>query len=346
MVLVPIIIPLRHGWNESFKNDSKVPEGTEDFVEYFTTSHLVTIHYENEIVTVENPSPATVNIITNGADVVVTSSEKYVEYRLTGTSNNGRFKLYSDYKSRVTLSGITLHNPIGAPINIQSGKRIFMVLSDGTTNTLSDGTDYTLEGTEDMKGTIFSEGQLVFSGNGNLIVEGNTRHAIASDDYIRMRSGNINITTAVRDGVHTKLFFLGEGGTMKINCQDDGIDVRYGDITITGGSYNIQSVDKGLVTSYDPLTNTAGDLVIPNVVIKGGVIDITTTGDRAHGIESVEDVEISAGNITIKATGFKSDGIQAVNTITLSGGVVDINVTDDCTNGTLIHTAGTLECNE
>lgn len=73
-------------------------------------------------------------------------------------------------------------NPSGAAINIQSGKRVFVVSPDGTENTLVVGSSYVLTDGEDMKGCFFSEGQLIFSGGGKLRVTGNYKHGICSDD--------------------------------------------------------------------------------------------------------------------------------------------------------------------
>ena len=272
--------------NSPIKNDSKNPIVDGDLVEYYDSKHIVTINYNDYSVTIDSPSASGIEVNIQEGDNTITSTLEGVEIRLTGETANGRFKLYSQYKCKVSLEGVTIHNPIGAAINIQSGKRIFIVLKEGTINNLSDGAAYTLEGTESMKGTFFSEGQLIFSGEGTLNVEGNFRHAIASDDYIRIRSGNINVTKVVRDAIHTKDYFIGDGGVVKLIAGDDGIVVSYGYIHINGGTYSITSEDKGIIASYDSLLNTTGDLIDSQVLIKGGNIKIITIGERSHDIES------------------------------------------------------------
>ena len=77
-------------------------------------------------------------------------------------------------KQGITLNEVSLTNPNGAVINVQGptsapnkGKRTFIVLKG--TNALADGTSYTdTPSTEDEKATLFSEGQLVFSGTGSI----------------------------------------------------------------------------------------------------------------------------------------------------------------------------------
>ena len=121
---------------------------------------------------------------------------------LNGTTTNGSFKVYSEKKFKLSLAGVSILNPVGAAINIQSSKRVFVVCADETTNVLTDGSSYTAttDG-EDMKACLFSEGQLIFSGGGSLTVTGNYKHAITSDDYVRFRSGcNITVVSAKKDG--------------------------------------------------------------------------------------------------------------------------------------------------
>lgn len=82
------------------------------------------------------------------------------------------------------------------------GKKVTVNLTEGTINTLTDGKKYADSGSEDMKGCFFSEGQLIFNGEGALYVQGNKKHGICSDDYLLVNSGNITITGAASDGIH------------------------------------------------------------------------------------------------------------------------------------------------
>ncbi|WP_214071746.1 carbohydrate-binding domain-containing protein [Mucilaginibacter sp. dw_454] len=260
-------------------------------------------------------SPATtsgVSIAQTGGNVVVTATATGVAYNLTGTSATGSFKVYSDKKYLVTLNNLNLINPVGPAINLQSKKRAFLVVADGTTNTLADGAVYaTAPNGEDQKGTIFTEGQLIFSGNGTLNVTGNNKHAICSDDYIRVSTGKINVLNSKSDGIHTNDGVIVDGGTIVINSASDGIEAEEGEIIINGGALNITSVGKGIVTSYD---DTDGS-VARYIIINGGNIIVKSTTDE--GISSKGSLTINKGTINSSAS---DDAFKADSAIFINGG--------------------------
>ena len=73
--------------------------------------------------------------------------------------------------------------------------RLNVRTKDYYTNTLCDGKSYTACGSEDMKGTIFSEGKIDIQGSGTLNVTGKKKHGIAGDDEVVIESGNIVMTS-------------------------------------------------------------------------------------------------------------------------------------------------------
>jgi TatA/E family protein of Tat protein translocase len=243
---------------DSATTSSGAPEGNtdraanaDDLLANSTFSSTVTIGF-GSTVTISNPLAAKgVTITESNGDVIINSTVAEVAYVLSGTTTNGSVKLYSDKKFKLTLNGVNITNADGPAINIQSGKRAFLVLADNTTNTLTDGATYTASGTEDMKATLFSEGQLIVSGNGSLSVKGNYKHAIASDDYIRVISGNITVIGAASDGIHTNDAFIADGGTISMTTSGDGIQCDEGYIVINNGVFTINVVDKGISATYD-----------------------------------------------------------------------------------------------
>lgn len=124
----------------------------------------------------------------SGAHVTVdmqTNSVKNVEIIVSGKSDDGSLKIYGEKKFKLTLDGVDLTSSSGPAINSQCKKRIFVHLAEGTTNRLTDAATYSddsyyLNGAtaddEDRKGCFFSEGNLVFSGTGVLVVQGNQKH--------------------------------------------------------------------------------------------------------------------------------------------------------------------------
>lgn len=54
-----------------------------------------------------------------------------VQYRLTGSTTDGSFKIYSVEKYGLTLDGVSIANSDGAAINSQCKKKMTLVLADG-----------------------------------------------------------------------------------------------------------------------------------------------------------------------------------------------------------------------
>ncbi|MBP8781959.1 MAG: carbohydrate-binding domain-containing protein [Paludibacteraceae bacterium] len=296
------------------------------------TTQVLISYNENSISTTNPLAGNGVSISNTEGNVVVTSTVAGVEYILSGTTSNGSFKIYSDFEFKLTLNGATITSTFGPAINIQSSKRVFVDLVDGKTSTLTDSSNYPdpLTATEDTKGCCFSEGQLIFMGNGNLFVNAKAKHAIASDDYIRVISGNL-VLEAMSDGLKSNDWIIIDNGYVSINAQDDGIQSDKGHIIINGGTVEVTSTDQGIAASYDAALT--GDYTIkPYIILNGGDITVSTTGESAHGVRTKDDVTINGGNINITTTGLKSDGIKANGKLTLAGGSALIQAFGKCTD--------------
>ena len=308
-----------------------------DFIENYKPKNTVVITYKEGKATYTG-KPSGVSVIVNGNHVTVTSAKSDIAYTLKGTTTNGSFKLYSDKKAQVTLDGVSITNPTGAALNIQSGKTMMIKLADGTTNYLEDGKSYTLEATEQQKGTFFSEGQLVFSGKGTLNVKSNYGHGIVSDDYVRVRGGNITINS-VRDGISTSDRFIMYGGVVNITAQQDGIDVDEGYIEIGGGQLTVSAVDEGITASYegDEDTGIVDPLITPYIDIKGGLIKVVTTGDKGHGIRAMSTFSMSGGIVQATTKGAGSKALMSEGGMSLTGGKVTV-----LTEGNALYEDGDL----
>ncbi|MBX3255947.1 MAG: carbohydrate-binding domain-containing protein [Chitinophagaceae bacterium] len=321
---------------------SGTPEGSaetgyneDDLVENSTFTSAVEINF-GAGVTITNPlAAAGVTIEQSGADITITSSVKEVAYILSGTTTEGSVKIYSTNKFRLTLNGVSISNSDGPAINIQSSKRAFVVLADNTTNTLTDGAAYTAPvNGEDAKAAFFSEGQLIFSGEGSLGIQGNYKHGICSDDYVRIRSGNIQVTGAVSDGIHANDAFIADGGNITITAGSDGIDVEEGFVIINDGTFTLNTVDDGIVASYEETDES----VTPYVTINGGTITVKTT--VGEGIESKSVLTINDGDISLQTA---DDGLNASDAIYINGGTVYAYATGNDaidSNGTITITGG------
>lgn len=305
-----------------------------DFIENYAPKNTVVITYKEGKVTYTG-KPSGVDVEISGAHVLVDSYKKNIAFTLKGATTNGSFKLYSDKKAQINLNGVSITNPTGAAINIQSGKTMLVNLVDGTTNCLEDGKEYTLTSGEQQKGTFFSEGQLVFSGKGALNVKSNYGHGIASDDYVRVREGKITINS-VRDGISTKERFIMYGDELTINAGQDGIDVGEGHIEIGAGKLIVNAADEGITASYegDEDTGVIDPLITPYIDIKGGLIKVVTTDGKGHGIRAMSTLSMSGGIVQVVTKGAGSKALMAEGDMSLTGGKVTA-----CTEGNALYEA-------
>lgn len=308
-----------------------------DFIENYEAEDTIIVSYNGIGATITG---GVSDISVEGAHVTVDRGGENIVYVLTGTTDNGSFKIsYSKKKTQIVLDGVRIMNPTGAAINIQSSKTIIVKIADGTTNYLEDGSSYELIEGEQQKGTFFSEGQLIFSGNGSLIVKSNYGHGIASDDYVRVRGGNITIKST-RDGINAKERFVMYGGTVDIEAGQDGLDVGEGYIEIGAGKLNIQAVDEGLTASYEGDDDGhIDDNVTPYIDIKGGFVKVATTGDKGHALRAMSTFSMSGGCVVQAITrGAGSKALMSEGDMSLSrsrltaiteGGVLSETIVSD-----------------
>ena len=295
-------------------NTTNTGDDSSDLVDNETWSSTINIVWNGTNVTVTGSADG-VSVSNSNGYVTVTSTAKHIEYAVSG-SGTGQLNIYSDYKFKLSLKGLSLACSDGPAINNQCKKTCYAVL--GGTNTLSDGSSYA-SSSEDRKAAFFSEGQICFSGSGSLTITGNYKHALASDDYIRFCSGTgtIDLTAKVSDGLHTNDGVIINDGTLTINAVGEGIQCDTSSVVITGGTITVTSTtDKGI-------------LAYANIDISGGTITAVATGTSSsgwgsssgtpEGIEAKGTITISGGKVFAQA---KDDAIIAGGDLTISGGYV------------------------
>lgn len=286
-----------------------IPSTNEDYIENNTFSHTINIHFDGSNVSTSGQYPG-VTISSQGAKVEVHSTAKKVHFYLSGNTDNGSFKIYSEKKFALSFNGISINNPTGAAINIQSKKRAYIVLEDGTTNTLSDGTTYTDEiANEDMKSTLFSEGKMLFSGKGKLRIYGHAKAGICSDDYIMFRPfNNIYVKATASNAIRGKEGIYVYGGV--INAETSATAAKafttQGDITISGGRIVALTSGNG---QYDSETNdisAAACIKADGAInIAGGNVMCKSTGNGGKGITTKKHLHVSAGQVKVIVEGTK-----------------------------------------
>lgn len=353
------VIPTWNGETATDANLDVVGNGNAFYHENNNFSNTVTITYSGGNATIESNnsnivchqagSHVTIDMLTNGIG--------NTEIKLKGKSNDGSLKLYGGSKVKLTLQGVELTSANGPAINNQCKKALYIHTENGTTNRLSDAATYGNDAyylndpaAEDRKGCLFSEGSVVFSGTGTIVIAAKYRHGIASDNYIYTRPGaTIAITEAAKNAIHAK------GDT------DDGIGVH-----IQGGLIyaNISSpAGKGIKTDLNVdicggkvLINTEGDGEFDNetsdtsspaaikadgnINISGGEHILRSSGSGGKGINATGNLSITGGTTTAITTGNQyiyseeltssPKGVKADGNISVNGGTLNIAATGNC----------------
>lgn len=255
--------------------------------------HLL-VNYDNATATVRNPYLLQgVTATVDGAYVTVNNDNTNEEFttELSGTTVNGAFTYYGTYKTTIQLSGLNITSQHGAAIDIECGKRVDLLLKRDTENTLVD-----CAGGE-QKAALYCKGHLEIDKAGILNVTGRTAHAIAAKEYLKLKKsdGVINILGAVKDGIHCKQYFLGNGFSLNIdNVGDDCIqaeldgeanddNIKDGTLIINNGTYTLRNSANGTTEGTD--IHTAKGLTADgDMQLNAGVISIAMSGSGGKGI--------------------------------------------------------------
>ncbi len=286
--------------------------------EVITTDGTISIVFSEDGVSVSGDPSGIVSV--SGCDVTVNNtSEALITYELSGTSSDGFFKLYSSVKQVIELKGLNLKNPDGAAINNQSHKSTSVILTgenylaDGTVNSSGDYPDQTSD--EDMKAAFFSEGQLIFSGEGSLTVTANGKAGITSDDYVVFQDGvTIDITSKGGHGIRGSERVTVNGGTVNVNTSatgKKGISTD-GEFYLGGGEVTIVSTSSAGTVDGE-LTGAAGIKADESFVIDGGSLVVTVSGKGCKGIACDGDGHFNGGTVKVAASGANYGSSSSTN---------------------------------
>ena len=301
-----------------------------DYVENTAWATSVYINFDGDTAIVTG-NTATIIPTVNGAHVTMTSTTKRVRYIVSGSTSNGSLKFYSDRKFQLQLNGVDITNPHGAAINNQCGKSLYLVINEGTVNTLRDGDTYDMIGTEDQKATVFSEGQILVSGKGQLNIYSTGKSCLTSDDYVFVRPGTkLYFNSTSGHGIKAKDFVYIKGGVINMEIAADGAKGINCDslIYITGGRTTI--INSG-TTEFG--TDSLGNVVTTgasgvktdyNMTMTGGTLNIKCTGDDAKGVNVTEPLLFTGGELNVVLTGKNATmdpkGVKCDTHCTILGG--------------------------
>ena len=296
----------------------------EDALENNTFATEINIDLSNPMAKTENGVEVTVN----GGHVTANhGSTKGICYVVSGTTTNGSLTVVGDKKYAVKLNGVSITNADSAALNLLSGKRAYIILADGTTNTLVDGTGGS------HKGTLYCKGKLLFNGSGSLSVTGNSNNGIHSADYIVFRKGNnIHVKSTANHGIKANDGVYINGGILNVEVSAaaaKGINCE-GHIVVNGGRTTVMTAGDGTYDTTDKEAKGAACIKADSTLtVNGGELRLKSTGSGGKGINTDMGASFNGGNVYIVTTGgqYKSNndtsspkGIKADGNITVSGG--------------------------
>lgn len=339
------------------------PDADEDPLENNSFTTEISIDLSNP----EAKTADGVEITVNGGHVTANhGSTKGICYVLSGSTANGSFTVAGEKKYEVLLNGVSITNPDSAALNLLSSKRAYVMLADGTTNTLADGSS----SLNDHKGALYCKGKLLFNGSGSLSVTGNYNNGIHSADYIVFRKGNnVYAQSKANHGIKANDGIYINGGILNvevsaaaakgINCESV-IVVNGGRTTVVtsgGGAYDTDENEaKGAagIKADETFTMNGGELWLKSTgaggkgissdtecCFNGGCTYIVTEGGQYRsnndtaspkGIKADGAVSVTDGLVWVRTGGTNGEGIESKSTLDISGGEVASYAYDDAIN--------------
>lgn len=212
--------------NNFILNDKKI--------EQQTTKDKVTLDESNSV------AESTIDLNNQSTDVTITKGGTYT---FSGSFKHSIIVDAENENVEIVLNGVNITTENTATIIGLNANKITITLNENTTNVLTDG------GNSEYDGCIYSNAELIFNGNGTLIVNGNQNdgEGIATEaKNITFNSGTYKITS-IDDGINAG----GDGATITINdgtfyidASGDGIDSNK-DAIINGGIIFVMGSDVG-----------------------------------------------------------------------------------------------------
>ena len=308
------------------------------------------IKFENGSVSIENNN----NCITESEKTITISCGG--NYQLTGKSTDNQVQVQTPAGDTANvylyLNNLELASASDAPIYVRNAEKTFLMLVDGSTNTIEDASTRSKnyekqDGTLDTTGAaIYAKDDLTIKGNGTLKVTGNYNNGIHCSNDLRFRdTPNVTVkaknnaikgkgSVTINGGYYTLNATQGDGiksDEATVNGKDTTITEGKGIIIINGGQFDITAADDGIQafnyllvadsSSTPKITvNSNGKGIVSDnrLYINAGIIDVTSKDDAIH---SNLNVYFNGGETTISAG---DDGIHADSTLLIAGGSINI----------------------
>ena len=284
-----------------------VSEDDEDLIANTNFDRTITIRFaEGGTASVSGDANGVVSVNGNKVTVNNTGTSEKVKYELSGSTTNGFLKIYSKNKQAIVLNNVSITNPNGAAINNQGKKRCFVVVNG--TNSISDGASYNqTPADEDEKAAFFSEGQLIFSGDGALTVTAKGKSGITSDDYLHfVASPTVKVSSSAGHAVRGKDAVRVSGGVLEaVATADMKKGVASDSLVLFNGGTTTVKVSGG--TAYDEedaeYKAAAGVKADQLFIMNAGALTVTSSGAGGKGISGDGPAYFQGGTVTVTVTG-------------------------------------------
>ena len=257
---------------------------------------------------ISNPVDPTVDgvaVTIDGHNVTVNhGSTEGVCYVVTGTTTDGSLIVKGDASFELNLSNANITSATTTALDLESKGNAYLVVSG--TNKLTDGA------TEDHKGTLYSKGKLLISGDGSLDVYGTYKNGIHGKSNIVIDKGvNLYVNSTENNGIKAGDDMFINGGIINVEVSADGGKAINGDadITINGGRTTVIATGNGTwevdeTLTYGGDTKAAAGIGSDGIFyMNGGELYAKATGSGGKGVKADLEGYITGGKIRIITEG-------------------------------------------
>ena len=257
---------------------------------------------------ISNPVDPTVDgvaVTIDGHNVTVNhGSTEGVCYVVTGTTTDGSLIVKGDASFELNLSNANITNATTTALDLESKGNAYLVVSG--TNKLTDGA------TEDHKGTLYSKGKLLISGDGSLDVYGTYKNGIHGKSNIVIDKGvNLYVKSTENNGIKAGDDMFINGGIINVEVSADGGKAINGDadITINGGRTTVIATGNGTWEADETLTYGGDTKAAAGIgsdgifYMNGGELYAKATGSGGKGVKADLEGYITGGKIRIITEG-------------------------------------------
>ena len=257
---------------------------------------------------ISNPVDPTVDgvaVTIDGHNVTVNhGSTEGVCYVVTGTTTDGSLIVKGDASFELNLSNANITSATTTALDLESKGNAYLVVSG--TNKLTDGA------TEDHKGTLYSKGKLLISGDGSLDVYGTYKNGIhGKSNNVIDKGVNLYVKSTENNGIKAGDDMFINGGIINVEVSADGGKAINGDadITINGGRTTVIATGNGTwevdeTLTYGGDTKAAAGIGSDGIFyMNGGELYAKATGSGGKGVKADLEGYITGGKIRIITEG-------------------------------------------